>query len=74
MKPSHGKTAQRNFVVVARGLKKRFGKNLDKFVHNSHKGPKILQLSGDKIRGEIRRGGKIKSTTTISAFLHGYLL
>ena len=26
-----GRTAQRNFVVVARGLKKGFGKILDKF-------------------------------------------
>jgi ADP-ribose pyrophosphatase len=56
-----GRTAQRNFVVIARGLKKGFGKNLDKFeCMKVHK-------SGDKIRRELKRGGKITSATTISA-------
>lgn len=63
-----GRTAQRNFVVVARGLKKHFGKSLDKF-----ECIKVHRLSLDKIRRELRRGGKIKSATTISA-LQGYLL
>jgi ADP-ribose pyrophosphatase len=64
-----GRTAQRNFVVVARGLKKSFGKNLDKF-----ESIKVHRLSGDKIRRELSRGGKIKSATTISALLQGYML
>jgi ADP-ribose pyrophosphatase len=62
-----GRTAQRNFVVVARGLKKRYGKNLDKL-----ECIKVHKLSGDKIRRELNRGGKIKSATTISALLHYY--
>jgi len=64
-----GRTAQRNFVVVARGLKKRSGKNLDKF-----ECIKVHKLSGDKIRRELKGGGKIKSAATISALLHGYFL
>ena len=64
-----GRTAQRNFVVVARGLKKRYVKNLDKF-----ECIKVHKLSGDKIRRELKRGGKIKSAATISALLHGYFL
>jgi len=64
-----GRTAQTTFVVVARGLKKRYGKNLDKF-----ECIKVHKLSGDKIRLELKRGGKIKSAATISALLHGYFL
>lgn len=64
-----GRTAQRNFVVVASGLKKRFDKNLDKF-----ECIKVHRLSVDKIRRELRRSGKIKSATTISALVQGYLL
>jgi len=63
-----GRTAQRNFVVVARGLKKPLGKNLDKF-----ECIKVHKVSGDKIRRELTRGGKIKSAPTISALLYGYL-
>jgi ADP-ribose pyrophosphatase len=64
-----GRTAQRNFVVMAEGLKKRYGKNLDKF-----ECIKVHRLSGDKIRRELRPGGKIKSAATISALFHGYFL
>jgi len=64
-----GRTAQRNFVVVARGLKKHYGKSLDEF-----ECIKVHKISGDKIRRELKRGGKIKSAVTISALLHGYLL
>jgi ADP-ribose pyrophosphatase len=63
-----GRTAQRNFVVVARGLKKPLGKNLNKF-----ECIKVHKVSGDKIRRELTRGGKIKSAPTISALLYGYL-
>lgn len=64
-----GRAAQRNFVIVAKGLKKRYGKNLDKF-----ESIKVHKISGDKIRREIESGGKIRSAATISALLHGYFL
>ena len=40
-----GRTAQRNFVVVARGLKKHYDKNLDEL-----ECIKVHKISGDKIR------------------------
>jgi ADP-ribose pyrophosphatase len=64
-----GRTAQRNFVVVARGLKKLHDKNLDEF-----ECIKVHKISADKIRRELKRGVKIKSAVTISALLHGYFL
>ena len=64
-----GRTAQRNFVVVARGLKKHYDRNLDEL-----ECIKVHKLSGDKIRREPKRGGKIKGAVTISALLHGYFL
>jgi len=64
-----GRTAQRNFVVVARGLKKHYDKSLDEF-----ECIKVHKISGDKIRRELKRGGKIKSAVTISALLHCYFL
>ncbi|MGB7953303.1 MAG: NUDIX hydrolase, partial [Candidatus Nitrosopolaris sp.] len=64
-----GRTAQRTFVVVARGLKKHYDKNLDEF-----ECIKVHKISGDKIRRELKRGGKIKGAVTISALLHGYFL
>ncbi len=63
------RTAQRTFVVVARGLKKHYDKNLDEF-----ECIKVHKISGDKIRQELKRGGKIKGAVTISALLHGYFL
>jgi ADP-ribose pyrophosphatase len=63
-----GRTAQGNFVVVARGLKKRFGKCLDKF-----ECIRVHKLSRDKIRRQLRLDGKIKTATTISALLHSHI-
>ena len=63
-----GRTAQRNFVIMARGLKKHYYKNLDEFEFI-----RVHKISGDKIRRELKRG-KIKSAVTISALLHGYFL
>jgi hypothetical protein len=54
---------------VARGLKKHYDKSLDEF-----ECIKVHKISGDKIRRELKRGGKIKSAATISALLHGYFL
>lgn len=64
-----GRTAQRNFVVVARGLKKHYDRNLDEL-----ECIKVHKISRDKIRRELKRGGKIKGAVTISALLHGYFL
>ena len=64
-----GRTAQRNFVVVARGLKKHYDRNLDEL-----ECIKVHKISADKIRQELKRGGKIKGAVTISALLHGYFL
>jgi ADP-ribose pyrophosphatase len=64
-----GRTAQRNFVIVARGLKKHYDTNLDEF-----ECIKVHKISEDKIRRELKRGGKIKSAVTISALLQGYFL
>ena len=63
-----GRTAQRNFVVVARGLKKHYDRNLDE-----SECIKVHKISGDKIR-RVKCGGKIKGAVTISALLHGYFL
>jgi ADP-ribose pyrophosphatase YjhB (NUDIX family) len=63
------RTAQRNFVVVARGLKKHYDKSLDMLECT-----KVNNISVDKIRLELKRGGKIKSAATISALLHSYFL
>ena len=64
-----GRTAQRNFVVVARGLKKHYDKNLDEL-----ECIKVHKISGDKNKTRVKHGGKIKGAVTISALLHGYFL
>lgn len=63
-----GRTAQRNFVILATGLEKHYAKNLDEFEFI-----RVHKISGEKIRRELKRG-KIKSAVTISALLHGYFL
>jgi ADP-ribose pyrophosphatase len=62
-----GRTGQKNFVVVANGLKKHFRKNGDE--------PeliKVLQVSRNKVTQELKRG-RIKSALTIAALFEGYL-
>ena len=62
-----GRTGQKNFVVVANGLKKHFRKNGDE--------PeliKVLRVSRNKVMQELKRG-RIKSALTIAALFEGYL-
>ena len=62
-----GRTGQKNFVVVANGLKKHFRKNRDE--------PeliKVLRVSRNKVMQELKRG-RIKSALTIAALFEGYL-
>jgi ADP-ribose pyrophosphatase len=61
------RTAQRNFIVVTKGLKRKYhAKSLDEF--ESTKGHKI---SEKKIIAELKHG-TIKSAVTISALFLGY--
>lgn len=62
-----GRTGQRNFVVVANGLKKQFRKNLDEFESIN-----VLRVSRNKVTLELKRG-RIKSALTIAALFEGYL-
>ena len=62
-----GRTGQRNFVVLANGLKKHYRKNLDEFELI-----KVLRVSRNKVMQEIK-GGRIKSALTIAALFEGYL-
>jgi ADP-ribose pyrophosphatase len=62
-----GRTGQRNFVVVANGLKKHLGKNRDE--------PdliEVLRVSRKKVLQELKRG-RIKSALMIAALFEGYL-
>jgi ADP-ribose pyrophosphatase len=62
-----GRTGQKNFVVVANGLKKPFRKNEDE--------PeliRVLRVSRNKVMQELKRG-RIKSALTIAALFEGYL-
>lgn len=62
-----GRTGQKNFVIVANGLKKHFRKNRDE--------PeliKVLRVSRNKVMQELKRG-RIKSALTIAALFEGYL-
>jgi ADP-ribose diphosphatase len=62
-----GRTGQRNFVVLANGLKKYFRKNRDE--------PeliKVLRVPRSKVMQELKRG-RIKSALTIAALFEGYL-
>jgi ADP-ribose pyrophosphatase len=62
-----GRTGQRNFVVVANGLKKHFRINRDE--------PeliKVLRVSKSRVIRELKRG-RIKSALTIAALFEGYL-
>ena len=62
-----GRTAQRNFIVVAKGLKRKYhAKRLDEF-----ESIKVHKVSEKKLRTELKRG-TIKSAVTISALLLGY--
>jgi ADP-ribose pyrophosphatase len=63
-----GRTGQKVSVVVARGLKRHFGKNLEEFEHI-----KVRKLSANKIRRELKVG-RIKSAMTISALFGAYFL
>jgi ADP-ribose pyrophosphatase len=62
-----GRTGQRNYVVLANGLKKHYRKNLDEFELI-----KVLRVSRNKVMQEIK-GGRIKSALTIAALFEGYL-
>ena len=62
-----GRTGQKNFVVVANGLKKHFRKNGDE--------PEwimVLRVSRNKVMQELKRG-RIRSALTIAALFEGYL-
>ena len=58
-----GRTGQKNFVVVANGLKKHFRKNGDELELI-----KVLRVSRNKVMQELKRG-RIKSALTIAASL-----
>ena len=59
-----GRTAQKNFVFVAKGLKKCSEPNLEEFEYT-----KIRKLTKEQTMQEIR-SGNIKSAITISAILY----
>jgi ADP-ribose pyrophosphatase len=61
-----GRTGQKDFVVVAKGLRKSIKKNLDEF-----ESIKVCKLSEKTIRRELKHG-RIKSAVTISALFEGY--
>lgn len=66
-----GRTAQRNFVVVARGLKEK----IRKMPVEDFESIQVHKISEKKIRAELKREtGSLKSAVTISALLHGYFL
>jgi ADP-ribose pyrophosphatase len=62
-----GRTGQRNFVVVANGLKKHFRINGDE-----SELIKVLRVSKSRVMRELKRG-RIKSALTIAALFEGYL-
>lgn len=62
-----GRTGQKNFVVLGKGLKKHSRKNLDEFEFI-----KVWELSENKIIRELKNG-RIKSALTIVALFEGYL-
>jgi ADP-ribose pyrophosphatase len=62
-----GRTGQRNFVVVANGLKKHFRINGDE-----SELIKVLRVSKSRVIRELKRG-RIKSALTIAALFEGYL-
>jgi 8-oxo-dGTP pyrophosphatase MutT (NUDIX family) len=63
-----GRTGQKVSVVVARGLRRHIGKKLEEFERI-----KVRKLSANQIRRELK-GGRIKSSITISALLEAYFL
>ena len=62
-----GRTGQKDFVVVAKGLKKHFGKNPDEFELI-----KVWKLTENQLIRELRNG-RIRSALTIAALFEGYL-
>jgi ADP-ribose pyrophosphatase len=63
-----GRATQKNYVYVAKGLKKIAKQNLEDFEY-----AKVYVISREQIIQEIKNG-KIKSAITISALLHGYFI
>ena len=61
------RTAQRNFIVVTKGLKRKYHAKSP----NEFESIKVHKISEKKIRVELKRGN-IKSAATISALLLGY--
>jgi ADP-ribose pyrophosphatase len=60
------RTGQKDFVVVAKGLRKNIRKNPDE-----SEAIKVCKLSEKRIRRELKHG-RIKSAVTISALFEGY--
>lgn len=63
-----GRTRQKNFVFVAKGLKKRSEQNLEEFECTE-----IRKLTKEQTIQEIKHGN-IKSAITISAILYAYFI
>jgi ADP-ribose pyrophosphatase len=63
-----GRGTQKNFVFVAKGLKKIAKQDLEDFEY-----AKVCVKSREQIIHEIK-SGRIKSAITISALLHGYFI
>jgi ADP-ribose diphosphatase len=64
-----GRTTQRNFVFIAKGLKKvQLEQKLEKFEYIN-----VCKVDREQVMRELRNG-RIKSGVTISALLYGYFI
>ena len=64
-----GRATQRNFVFIAKGLKKtQLKQNLEKFEYL-----KVCKIGREQLMRELKNG-RIKSAVTISALLFGYFI
>jgi ADP-ribose pyrophosphatase len=64
-----GRATQRNFVFMAKGLKKvKFDQKPEEFEHT-----KVCKVDREQVMQELKNG-RIKSAVTISALLYGYFI
>jgi len=64
-----GRATQRNFVFIAKGLKKvQSGQKLEEFEYIN-----VYKVDREQVMRELKNG-RIKSGVTISALLYGYFI